>query len=144
MRMRVNVALSLFLMLLAVSSIDASQGATTLPAAIAAAFKAAYPNATIKAVSREKYAGKEAFEVESVENGRARDLIYRADGTVAVLEEEIAAADLPTGVAAAIKKDFPKTAVTRYERAVEGGVTSYEVQLKGGKSAEYTAAGKRK
>lgn len=148
MKIPAKVAVALCVVVVAGTSLGASQGtakaAPKLPPAIETAFKAAYPNATIKAVSKEKYAGKDAYEVESVENGKARDLIYRTDGTVAVIEEEIALANLPPAVAAAIKKDFPTAIVTRYERAVEGGVTSYEVQLKGGKSGEYTAAGKRK
>ncbi len=120
--------------------------AAKLPAAIEAAFTAAYPKATIKGFSKEKYAGKDAIEVESVDNGKTRDLTYLLDGTVAVLEEEVSAADIPEAVAAAIKADFSKAMVTRYERAVEKGVTSYEVRLKGAKvaEAEYTAAGKRK
>ena len=146
--MRTKVSVVLCVMVMAGALLGASQKTSkpspSLPAAIEKAFKAAYPTATIKAVSKESYAGKDAYEVESVDNGKTRDLIYRADGTVVVIEEEIAAADLPAAVAAAITKDFPKGNVIRYERAVEGGVTSYEVQLRGGKSGEYTAAGKRK
>ena len=102
--------------------------------------------AKIKGISREKYAGKDAYEVESVENGKTRDLIYLLDGTVALIEEEVRAEDLPAAVAAGIKADFPKATVTRYERVVAHGVTSYEVQLKGAKvgEAEYTSTGKRK
>ncbi|MEO7157651.1 MAG: PepSY-like domain-containing protein [Vicinamibacterales bacterium] len=139
----------LALILAAASAVAAEQvpkTANSLPAAIATAFKAAYPKATIRGVSQEKYAGKDAYEVESVENGKARDLIYLVDGTVAVIEEEIAASDLPPAVAAAIKADYPTASITRYERAVERGTTSYEVQFKGAKvgSAEYFADGKRK
>lgn len=136
--------------LVMVSSIASAQAPATaarqLPAAIATAFKAAYPNGVIKGLSREKYAGKDAYEVESVDHGRTRDLIYRLDGTVAVVEEELAAAEVPAAVAAAIKADFPQASVTKYERSIENGVTSYEVALKGAKvrAAEYTVAGKRK
>ena len=117
-----------------------------LPTAIESAFKQAYPKATIKAVTREKYAGQDAYEVESIDGGKTRDLIYRLDGTVAVLEEQITAADLPAPVAAALKADYPKATVTRYERSIDNGVTSYEIQLKGAKvgSAEYLPDGKRK
>ncbi|MEO7134778.1 MAG: PepSY-like domain-containing protein [Vicinamibacterales bacterium] len=129
-----------------VAAEQTSKATNTLPAKIASAFSTAYPNATITGVSTEKYAGKDAYEVESVENGKTRDLIYLLDGSVAVMEEEIAASDLPAAVAAAIRSDYPKASVTRYERAVERGTTTYEVQLKGAKvgSAEYTADGKRK
>ncbi len=149
MRIRRTFGVVLVCIVVAASAIAAEQTAKPippLPAAIASAFKASYPNATIMGVSREKYAGKDAYEVESVDKGKTRDLIYLADGTVAVIEEEIAAADVPPPVAAAIKADYPKASITRYERAVEQGTTSYEVQLKGAKvgSAEYTADGKRK
>ncbi|MEP6783746.1 MAG: PepSY-like domain-containing protein [Acidobacteriota bacterium] len=149
MHARVSVATIVALVVIA-SSIASAQAARKaapkVPPAIATAFKAAYPNATIKGVSREKYAGKDAYEVESVENGRSRDLIYRLDGTVAVVEEELADADVPAAVAAAVKTDFPQATVTKYERSIEKGVTSYEVALKGAKvkEAQYTEAGKRK
>jgi hypothetical protein len=115
-----------------------------LPPAVESAFKAAYPNATIKNVTKEKLAGKDVYEVESVDAGKTRDIIYRPDGVIAVLEEQIAAADLPAPVAAAIAKEFPKATVTRYERVVENGATRYEVQLKGARvgSAEYLPDGK--
>ena len=124
----------------------AAKPAPKLPAAIETAFKAAYPAATIKGISREKYAGKDAYEVESVDNGKTRDLIYLLDGTVVVVEEEVSAGDLPAAVVAAMKADFPKATVTRYERLVTRGVTTYEMQLKGAKvgEAEYTVEGKRK
>ena len=144
MRIRASFVVSAFLLMIAAASIDASQGAAKLPAAIESAFKAAYPKATIKGVSKEKYAGKDAYEVESIDGGKTRDLVYLPDGSVMVVEEQIEAADLPPAVAAAIAKGFPKATVVRYERAVERGVTSYEVQFKGGKSAEYTAAGRPK
>lgn len=149
MRTQLSVTVILTLVVIA-SSIAFAQtpakAAPTVPSAIATAFKAAYPNATIKGVSREKYAGKDAYEVESVEKGRSRDLIYLPDGTVAVVEEELIAAEVPAAVTAAIKTDFPQASVTKYERSTEKGVTSYEVALKGAKvkEAQYTQAGKRK
>jgi hypothetical protein len=123
----------------------AGQGGVKLPAAVEKAFKAAYPNATIKNVAKEKLAGKDVYEVESLDAGKTRDIIYRPDGVIAILEEQIAAADVPAPVTAAIAKDFPKATVTRYERVVENGVTRYEVQLKGARvaSAEYLPDGKR-
>lgn len=140
----------LSVLILAAPVLAANQPATApsskLPAAIETAFKKAYPNATIKAASKEKYGGKDAYEVESVDKGKTRDIVYHLDGTVAVLEEEIAAADLPALVLAAIKHDYPKATITRSERGMESGATSYEVQLKGAKdkTAEYTPDGKRK
>ncbi len=107
-----------------------------LPAAIASAFKAAYPNATIKNVSKELEAGKTVYEVESVDSGLRRDLIYKPDGTVVSFEEEMKEADVPAPVIAAVKSRYPKASMTRLERAHAKGVTTFEIQLKGAGVAE--------
>ena len=115
-----------------------------LPPAVESAFKAAYPNATIKNVAKEKLKGKDVYEVESIDGGKPRDITYRPDGVIAVLEETIPVGEVPAAVVAAIKADHPKATVTRYEKVIEDGVTTYEVALKGGRvgSAEYTPDGK--
>lgn len=116
---------------------------TGLPPAIETAFKAAYPTATIKKVSKEKENGKEVYEVESVDGGLTRDLIYLPDGTVELVEEQVAEADVPAAVVAAIKTNFPKATVTRREKVTEKGAVRYEFQLKGAKvsSVEFTPDG---
>jgi hypothetical protein len=112
----------------------AAKPKVTLPPAVEAAFKAAYPSATINNVSKEKEGGQEIYEVESVDRGLHRDLNYKADGTVVTMEEEVAEADLPAVVATAIKTRYPKATITKREKLTEGGKTSFEVQLKGGPS----------
>jgi Peptidase propeptide and YPEB domain len=103
----------------------------TMPAAIDAAFRKAYPTAIVKAVSKEKEGGKDVYEVESVDNGKGRDLIYTPDGTVVEVEEELRAADVPSAVAASIAARYPKATITKREKVTRGGDVSYEVQLKG-------------
>ena len=73
----------------------AADSAAKLPAPILAAFKQAYPNATIKAATKEMENGKIEWEVESIDNGLARDLVYNPDGTVVEMEEQVAPASLP-------------------------------------------------
>lgn len=104
----------------------------TLPAAIDAAFKAAYPTATINHVSKEKENGQEIYEVESVDRGLHRDLNYKPDGTVIEVEEEVAETDLPAAVATAIKTRYPKATIVKREKLIKNGTTNYEVALKGG------------
>ena len=114
-----------------------------LPAAIDAAFKKAYPAATIKHVSKEKENGREQYEVESVDQGRARDLIYLADGSVVEMEEELAEADVPAAVVAAIKSRYPKATLTKRERLTitKGNVVQYECTISGAKVASVTLTG---
>jgi hypothetical protein len=114
----------------------------SLPAAIEAAFKKSYPTATIKHVSKEAgegaEKGKTVYEVESMDNGMARDLIYRADGTVVEYEETVSEASVPAAVVAAIKLKYPKATVGRCEKLFKDGTTNYEVALKGAKVSSVT------
>jgi hypothetical protein len=114
----------------------------TLPPAIDAAFKKAYPNATVKHVSKESgegaEKGKTVYEVESIDNGMARDLIYRADGSVVSYEETIPESAVPAPVVAAIKTKYPKATLGRCEKTFENNATTYEIALKGAKVSSVT------
>ena len=103
------------------------------PPAVEAAFKKTYPNATVKGVSKEVEDGKTIFEVESIDNGRRRDINYNADGSVILYEEELAEADVPAVVIEAIKKRYPKATGTRWERlfVAKDNSANYEIVLKG-------------
>lgn len=118
--------------------------AVRLPAAITAAFKQACPNATIRGTSKETEGGKTVYEVESVENGRARDFIYTANGTVIEAEEEMNPAELPAPVAASVKKLYPTATIAVAEKTTRGTTVQYELQLKGAakKSVALTPDGK--
>jgi uncharacterized membrane protein YkoI len=105
--------------------------AVQLPAAISTAFKKSYPSATIRGTAKETEGGKTVYEVESVDKGKARDLMYNVDGTVISIEEELNAADLPAPVAAALKKLYPQATIAVAERLTEGTKIEYELQIKG-------------
>jgi hypothetical protein len=102
-----------------------------LPATITTAFKKSYPNATIRGTAKETEGGKTVYEVESVDKGKARDLMYNVDGTVISIEEEVNAADLPAPVTAALKRLYPKATITVAEKLTEGTKIGYELQIKG-------------
>jgi hypothetical protein len=119
---------------LAVSGISAQGSAkpkVTLPSAVESAFKRAYPSAVVKNVQHETEDGQEQYEIESTNNGRELDVNYKPDGTLLVVEEQIAAADVPAAVTAAITKRYPGATLTTCERATEGKSVSYELGLKG-------------
>jgi hypothetical protein len=104
-----------------------------LPQAIRQAFEKAYPNATIKDVSTEKEDGETRYEVESIDGTTARDLIYRADGSVVEMEEVIPETDLPQPVRDAIAIKYPKGKLLKAERLTRGTTVLYEMQIKVGK-----------
>lgn len=115
-----------------------------LPAPILAAFKAAYPHATMKTAAEEKENGKVVWEVESTENGLGRDLLYTPDGKVLEIEEEVPGAQLPAPVTAAVKAQYPAARIVKGEKVTRGATVIYELQLAGAakKSMELTSEGK--
>jgi len=122
----------------------AADPAAKLPAPILTAFRTSYPNATIKNASKETENGKTVWEVESIDNGLARDLIYNPDGTVVEFEEQIDPASLPAAVSAALKATYPKATITKAEKLMKGTTLTYEMALKGVAvtSVEITPEGK--
>jgi hypothetical protein len=112
--------------------------AVQLPAAVTAAFKKTYPNATIRGTAKETEGGKTVYEVESVENGKARDLMYNPDGTVIDIEDELNPADLPAPVGAALKKLYPSATIEVAEKLTRGTTIEYELQITGAKAKSVT------
>ena len=107
-----------------------------LPAAVASAFKKAYPTAVIDASAKEEENGKTVYEIESVDKGMNRDLLYAADGTVLECEEQVKEADIPAPVMAALKKLYPKATITKAERTTKGKLLQYDLALAGAPVAE--------
>ena len=115
-----------------------------VPRAVLAAFKSAYPQATIRGYGREKENGKVYYEVESVEGQTTRDVLYNSDGTVAEIEEGIPTSDLPAAAQEALRAKYPGSVVTTVEKITRGDVTEYEAHAKMGKkrvSMEFDANG---
>ena len=100
-----------------------------VPPAVLAAFEKAYPHAKIRGMSTEVENGKTYFEIESVDGTQARDVLYLADGTVAEVEEVVAAGTLPEAVKTAVGKEFARAKIVKAERTLKGTVISYEVHV---------------
>ena len=89
------IAIGLLLTSLSVSAQESKIKEKDVPQAVIAAFKSAYPNATVRGYAKEKENGKLFYEIESKDGATMRDLLYNPDGTVAEIEETVAATDLP-------------------------------------------------
>jgi len=105
-----------------------------LPAPVLTAFQKAYPKATIKGASTEVEEGKTYYEIESLDGKVKRDLLYLSDGTIAEIEETVAAADLPKAVSAAVTGKYPKGKIEKSEKVTHGAVVAYEVVVKSGET----------
>ncbi len=141
------IALVVSLAALSAGAQEKKVAAKDVPAAVITAFKTAYPNATIRGYAQEKENGKLFYEIESREGTTHRDVLYNPDGTVAEVEESIAATDLPADAQQAIKQKYPKAVITLAEKTTVGDKVGYEVSLRQGKrriGMEFDSSGKVK
>jgi hypothetical protein len=104
-----------------------------IPAAVLSAFHKSYPKAEIKGVAKETEKGGTYFEIESVDEGISRDLLYLADGTVAEIEEAVDPANLPAPVKAAVANKYPKGKIVKAEKTMRDALTTYDLRIVSGK-----------
>jgi uncharacterized membrane protein YkoI len=112
---------------------DQERRLTDLPPAVRATVEAETKGATLKGVSKEKENGKTVYEVESLVNGRTRDLMIDANGTVFEVEEQLDPEKAPAPVKFALDA---KGQIVTLEAVTTNGKVHYEGQVK-------TKAGKK-
>ncbi|MEP6916606.1 MAG: hypothetical protein ABJC89_13225 [Acidobacteriota bacterium] len=98
-----------------------------LPPAVKATVEAETRTATLKGLSREKENGKTVYELETLVNGRTRDLMIDAAGQVYVVEEQLDVDKAPAPVRAALEA---KGTIVLLESVLQHGRTTYEGQVK--------------
>jgi len=105
-----------------------------LPPAVRATIEAETKNATLKSVGKETEKGHVQYEVETLVNGKSRDLLIDPSGKVLEVEEALALESAPVPVQAALKA---KGKVLKLESVLRDGKTTYEahVQAKSGKTS---------
>ena len=121
--------------------------AKNVPSAVVNAFKASYPNATIKGFAREKENGKVFYEIESKDGDVGRDVLYNPDGSVAEIEETVAVSDLPAAIRELLQSKYAGAVITKAEKSTQGDAVGYEVIAKRGKrrlALEFDANGNLK
>jgi uncharacterized membrane protein YkoI len=133
--MKRRAAAVAIVMLAAAGIVFAADQKTTLknlPPAVKATVDAESKGATIKGISSEKENGKTVYELETLVNGRTRDLMIDGAGKVFVVEEQLDIDKAPAAVKAALEA---KGKIQVLESVTEGGTTHYEgrVQTRAGK-----------
>jgi uncharacterized membrane protein YkoI len=98
-----------------------------LPPAVKATVDAESKGATIKGISSEKEKGKTVYELETLVNGRTRDLMIDSAGKVYVVEEQLDIDKAPAPVKAALES---KGTIVVLESVMEHGKTRYEGQVR--------------
>jgi hypothetical protein len=101
-----------------------------LPEPVRKAVEGQTIGAQIKNIIRERDQGKTYYEVESIRNGKARDFLVDATGSLVEVEEEIDLASLPAAARVTIEKQAVGGVITREGSLTKGSsVTTYEATV---------------
>ena len=102
----------------------------TLPDAVLSRAKAEAEGATIRGCVKEKGNGTLTYEVETVKDGRSRDILLDASGSVLEVEQEVTLDGVPAAVADAIAKAAHGGKVGMIESVKLGdAIASYETTI---------------
>jgi uncharacterized membrane protein YkoI len=102
----------------------------TLPAAVLKQARIEARDATIHGCVKDRENGKLTYEVETLKDGRSRDIVLDASGTVLEVEQEIEASSLPPAVSGAIARAANGGKVGKIESVTRGGsIASYETTI---------------
>jgi hypothetical protein len=103
---------------------------TTLPAAVLSQAKTEAGDATIRGCVKDKENGKITYEVETLKDGKSKDIVLDASGSVLEVEQQVEASSLPQPVSDAIAKAANGGKVGKVESVTrEGAIASYETTI---------------
>jgi hypothetical protein len=113
----------------AVIAAAATLAVKDLPPAVQKTIQDQTKGAEIKAISKETEHGKTTYEIETLVNGKHRDLEINANGVVTEVEEETAIAGIPEPAKAAIGKKAMGGRIVVVETVTSGAsIVAYEAE----------------
>jgi hypothetical protein len=102
----------------------------TLPAGVLSQVKTEAGDATIRGCVKDKENGKLTYEVETLKDGRSRDIEFDASGSVLEVEQEVTGSSVPAAVSDAIATAAKGGKVGKIESVTRGGaIASYETTI---------------
>ncbi len=112
---------------------------SSLPAAVQTTVKNQTKTAKLVGISKEIEGGQTLYEVETLIDGKSRDLIVNKAGAVIEVEEQVAIDTIPAAARAGIEQKTAGGKIKKVELLTKGSEKSYEVSYvtKSGKNAEY-------
>ena len=110
-----------------------------LPPAVQKTVKEQTQNAKLAGLSKEKEGGQTVYELETVVNGKSRDLMIDSAGTILSVEDEVALDSVPEAAKKAIQQKVATGKITKVETVTKGSEVSYEAAYtsRSGKKSEY-------
>ncbi len=115
------------------------------PASVLTTFRKAYPNATIKAISKEAAEDKQYYKIQSVDGKTQRNVYYSPAGEAIETEESIDPTGLPKPIKEYLSKRYPKGYIVGGVFVKSKDLSGYQIDVQNGKkklSLSFDAAGK--
>jgi hypothetical protein len=102
----------------------------TLPAVVLQHAKLEAGDATVRGCVKDRENGKLTYEVETLKDGKSKDITLDVSGTVLEVEQEVAVSSLPPAVSDAIAKAAHSGKIGKVESVTrEGAIASYETTI---------------
>ena len=102
----------------------------TLPAAVLQHAKLEAGDATVRGCVKDRENGKLTYEVETLKDGKSKDITLDVSGTVLEVEQEVAISSLPPAVSDAIAKAAHSGKIGKVESVTrDGAIASYETTI---------------
>jgi uncharacterized membrane protein YkoI len=112
-----------------------------LPPAVQKTVQEQTKGAQIKGLSKEVEKGKTMYEVETLVNGKSRDLLIDASGALISVEEPVTIDTIPAAAKAALEKLAAGGKIKSVESVTKGQTVTYEAVIaKGLKKSEVVVA----
>ncbi len=110
-----------------------------LPTAVQKTVKEQTQHAKLAGLSKEKEGGKTVYELETMVNGKSRDLMIDSAGAILSVEDQVALDSIPLAAQKALQAKTAGGKIAKVETVTEGSEVSYEAAYtsKSGKKAEY-------
>jgi uncharacterized membrane protein YkoI len=91
-----------------------------VPKAVMDSAKAKFPGAKMRDASKETEDGKTVFELSMTHEDHKMDVSFEEDGTLVLVETEVAENDLPAAVLGAVKDKYPGAKIKLVESVKKG------------------------
>ena len=128
-----TLAILIAIVALAASAVGAGKKLTLkdLPAAVQKTVQDQAKGGEIKSISKETENGVEQYEIETIWNGKHRDLNVDTKGNLLVVEEETAIDTIPAAARTALEKKAAGGKIAMVELFLRGSETLYEAAYTG-------------
>jgi hypothetical protein len=124
------IAFSTSMIAAATAYAESHVSCNTLPAAVLQHAKLEAGDATVRGCVKDRENGKLTYEVETLKDGKSKDITLDVSGTVLEVEQEVAPSSLPPAVSDAIAKAAHSGKIGKVESVTrDGAIASYETTI---------------